>query len=168
MHVFSSLHLFCGLLTVAAVNAALAQQIPSPNLTTNLEQKIRDSNLIIIGQFLATTNDRKAKAPIKILETLMGSVQNETRVVACFRANALTISPKKGSKWIFLLRKPFKTEDGAEYRKIVGENQDDDERMLSDDYEGILPATDENIQAVKDFVVHGKAEPEGQKNQSPK
>jgi hypothetical protein len=152
MRIAALYYLIGGWLFFIAANISPAQTSPPPNVTTNLEQKVGNADLIVTGQFLAATNDRKAKAPIKILEILKGGVGNETRVAACFRANALTVSPKIGSKWIFFLLKPYKTEDGMEYRKIAGKNQDDKELMLSDDYEGIFPSTEENIKAVEGIL----------------
>jgi len=134
----------CALFALVPVHGAFGQhKYQSLNRQTNLDQKVRSAELIVVGQFLNSPNERRAKAPIKVSDTLKGKVRTDTGIVACFQATGLTVSPKKLSKWIFLLLASTETKNGKEFRKIVGENYD---------YVGIFPATDENIEAIKRLV----------------
>lgn len=143
----------------------LAQETGDSKVATNLQNRVSQSDVIVVGEFRGTENRRKAQAPIKVLDVLRGQLSPDGNLVTCFRASALTITPKRGSRWIFFLQKPFEVKGEVEYRKVVGQYGPED-RILNDDYDGIVPATAENVAAVKDLLKPSKAqkrEPQGPK-----
>jgi hypothetical protein len=110
------------------------------NQLAKLEYMVKEADVIVEGEFIGIINDRRAEAPIQKMKLLKGTLAPGTLVVACYQATALTVSPYRGSRWMFFLVKPFDLGPGVEYRKIVGGNYDDD---------GIAPASPAYRAAVK-------------------
>jgi hypothetical protein len=125
-------------------------QLDATNGSTNLAKLVKLSDLVVVGEFRVGTNERMAKTPIKIVETIRESVFPATNVAPCFRPTVMTISPKKGSRWIFFLQQPWEITNGIEYRKVVG-TYGKEKHIWNDDFEGILPATEENLKALRAF-----------------
>ena len=91
-------------------NGEVQAERPASGVKTNLQVRVNQSDVIVVGEFRGTEKNRKAKAPIKVLDVLRGESSPNREVVACFRASALTITPRQRSKWIFFT-KAFRSEE---------------------------------------------------------
>ena len=56
---------------------------------TVLQQQVAGADLIVIGRFLGTENDRRAEAPAELLETVKGKAPSGAPLIACFKATRI-------------------------------------------------------------------------------
>jgi hypothetical protein len=104
--------------------------------------KVADSDLIVAGRIDNMAGLGFQGVEIKDQEILQSTNVASKTLLVRMRPGELVMRADQNTKWIFFLRKAFETSDRYEYCTLVG----------GEDYEGMVVATDENVERVKEIL----------------
>lgn len=142
------------LLWSAFTGCRTQRQDDRPHDWLTVAERVRQADIIVIGRLSRTTRTHFANSEVVVKRVLKGQVGQEPLKVGYFYGEATTESdaPWHQDHILFLRMWEVEAPGGVLWTKFVGRTVRDDTdgsvQIVSRDYNGLLPATEENVALV--------------------